>query len=131
MLVHRMPKGCTPAEAILARALTRSHIPFLLHRQVAGYEIDFVLPNRIAIEVDGYVHCQTLVARKDRCKDELLGALGWRVVRFTNEQARSDTRRCLAAIQRAAAQAPRTPAARPLAPWQQALQSLRPTADAR
>ena len=49
---------------------------------MAGYIVDFVcLEARLIIEVDGSQHADS---PDDRCRDEELTALGYRVLRFWN-----------------------------------------------
>lgn len=107
---------------MLARALTKARVPFSAHRHVDRFEVDFVLDPFVAVEVDGYVHCQVDVVYKDRRKNEALRRLGWRVVRFTGDAVRTDARRCVTDIMQAVAeQRVRCHGGRPpeqLAPWQ-------------
>lgn len=60
------------------------------------YKVDIAYPEmRIAIEVDGHSH--TLASRKeeDQKKEKVLGALGWRVIRFWNSEIDKDLEGCI------------------------------------
>ncbi|MFN7533916.1 MAG: endonuclease domain-containing protein [Brevundimonas sp.] len=61
-----------------------------LRRQhpVGRFVVDFAcLPLRLVIELDGGVHGLDDVAARDAARQAEIEALGWTVVRFTNDQA--------------------------------------------
>jgi len=66
----------------LQRFFHRLRLPHLAEGEVGPYVIDYVLPQRVAVEVDGfkhfYVFSRRLVA-KSQLKLRVLRALGWRV----------------------------------------------------
>jgi hypothetical protein len=52
------------------------------------YKIDIADPTRkIAIEVDGASHSNPIIKAKDAKKQELLEKMGWKVYRYTNQEA--------------------------------------------
>ncbi|MDZ4362609.1 endonuclease domain-containing protein [Brevundimonas sp.] len=52
------------------------------------FVVDFVcIPLRLVIEIDGGVHGRDDVMMNDHLRQQEIEALGWTVVRFTNEQA--------------------------------------------
>lgn len=66
---------------------------------VGPFVVDFAcVPLRLVIEIDGGVHrCDDVVLR-DYLRQQDIEALGWTVVRFTNEQALAEPERIDAAI---------------------------------
>jgi hypothetical protein len=64
----------------------------LVNVQVAGYEVDFCRPKeRLIVETHGHAHHGTRAAfERDRARDARLTALGWRVMRFTDRQVRTE-----------------------------------------
>jgi Protein of unknown function (DUF559)/Transcriptional regulator, AbiEi antitoxin len=66
----------------------------LVNTVVEGYEVDFCWPEeRLIVETDGHAHHGTRAAfERDRARDARLTALGWRVMRFTERQVRTEAR---------------------------------------
>lgn len=55
---------------------------------VGRYVVDFAcVPLRMVIEIDGGVHERDDVVLRDHLRQTEIEALGWTVVRFTNEAA--------------------------------------------
>ena len=66
---------------------------------VGPYVVDFAcMPLRLVIEIDGGVHGRDDVVLRDRLRQQAIEALGWTVVRFTNDQALAEPERIDAAI---------------------------------
>jgi hypothetical protein len=92
----------------LARALGSKHKEHpILTRPVHGrfkslphcYKVDIALPRlKIAIEVDGKTHRTKKWRFLDHRKTEILNALGWSVLRFTNERVMNELPVVLAEI---------------------------------
>ena len=62
--------------------------------QVGPYVVDFAcLPLRLVIEIDGGIHGREDVMLDDHLRQQAIEALGWTVIRFTNEQALSEPSR--------------------------------------
>jgi len=58
---------------------------------VEGYLVDFCWPEeRLIVETDGRRHLSRAAFERDRARDALLTAIGWRVMRFTRRQVRDD-----------------------------------------
>jgi len=90
----------TPAEIRLWCELLRSRkmrgYQFLRQYRVNWYIVDFACRKlKLVIEVDGYSH--NFTQRKDSKRDADLNSLGYTVLRFTNEEVRSQ----LLSVQRA------------------------------
>lgn len=63
------------------------------------YKIDIAIPHKkVAIEVDGKSHYSVLRKKQDKKKTELLNDLGWKVVRFKNEEILNNLDECLMSI---------------------------------
>lgn len=63
------------------------------------YKVDLAFPEvKLAIEVDGKTHRLKKWKFLDARKSEVLTALGWSILRFTNEQVDSDLHGCLTLI---------------------------------
>jgi very-short-patch-repair endonuclease len=58
---------------------------------VEGYLVDFCWPEqRLIVETDGRRHLTRAAFERDRARDALMTAVGWRVMRFTTWQVRGD-----------------------------------------
>lgn len=63
------------------------------------YKVDLAIPEqKIAIEVDGKTHRLKKWKFLDKRKTEMLNALGWIVLRFTNEEVESNINKCVRVI---------------------------------
>jgi hypothetical protein len=59
------------------------------------YKLDLANPEcLLAVEVDGRSHRAILRQKQDQRKEDFLKALGWTILRFTNEQALKETNQC-------------------------------------
>ncbi|MDI1325485.1 MAG: endonuclease domain-containing protein [Brevundimonas sp.] len=68
------------------------------HRE-GPYYADFACDRlRLVIEIDGGVHTREDVMLKDIHRQQALEALGWAVLRFTNDQALAEPERLVAAV---------------------------------
>ncbi len=68
------------------------------------YLVDLAhIPSQTAIEVDGKTHRQPLWKFLDHRKTEVLIALGWSVLRFTNEQVTNDLNAVVSSVRRSIA----------------------------
>lgn len=76
-----------PVEYVIPTAPVAGQFPSL----PPCYKVDLADPaHMLAIEVDGKMHRQKLWRFLDRRKTEVLNALGWSVLRFSNEQVMTD-----------------------------------------
>ena len=58
---------------------------------VEGYLVDFCWPaDRLIVETDGRRHLTRAAFERNRARDALLTAVGWRVMRFTTRQVRGE-----------------------------------------
>ena len=81
----------TPAEATLWHALRNRQTGFKFRRQHPIYRfiIDFYCAEaKLLIEVDGESHLETDPAAYDNARTEYLEDLGYKVIRFTNNDVR-------------------------------------------
>ena len=86
----------TPTEAkrMLWRVLKgkRFGVKFTRQHIIYDFIVDFVcLSKKLIIEVDGPYHCSREQTEKDECRTRILEELGFRVIRFTNEEVLKDT----------------------------------------
>ncbi len=66
---------------------------------IGKYIADFVcIPNRLVIELDGAIHQLPENQESDQIRTEWLESIGFRVIRFTNEQIFSDSNKILTDI---------------------------------
>lgn len=72
------------AEIITAIMLIHNHIKVKTQYKIAGYQVDFLLPdNKIVLEIDGVTHKLKVV--KDTIRDDVIKhqlGQGWRIVRI-------------------------------------------------
>jgi uncharacterized protein DUF559/putative AbiEi antitoxin of type IV toxin-antitoxin system len=60
-----------------------------VNARVAGFEVDFCWPaERLIVETDGRRHLTRAAFERDRVRDAVLTARGWRVMRVTSRQMR-------------------------------------------
>jgi len=89
---RRLRRNMTPAERKLWQALRGKKLAgmkFRAQHPVGRFILDFYCPaRRLAIEVDGGVHDETL--DYDEVRDEVLREYGYRVIRFRNEEIMED-----------------------------------------
>ena len=79
----------TVAEFLLWQELRNSQLGARFRRQhvIGDYIVDFVcLSKRLVIEVDGKYHSIPQQVKEDEARTEALSRMGFRVVRFTNNQ---------------------------------------------
>ncbi len=87
---RHLRRRMTPAEKVLwSRVRNRRLGGYKIRRQaiVSGYFPDFYCPEcKLVIEVDGDVHLNEDVAKRDARREAILRANGYNVIRFTNPQ---------------------------------------------
>lgn len=84
----------TAAEKKLRKLFDKKKQSYQQHQYINGMEVDYLLPGKIVVEVDGYVHLIPEKRKKDLRKNEKLSALGYKVIRFTNLEIFNDVRAC-------------------------------------
>jgi very-short-patch-repair endonuclease len=84
----------TECERRLWRLLRETELDVRFRRQhpVGPYVLDFYCaPRKLAVELDGGGHFTEEALAKDLARSRFLGALGIRVLRFTNTQVQEET----------------------------------------
>ena len=82
----------TDAEKVLWKVLRQSECSFKFRRQhpIYDYIADFIcLEKRLIIEVDGAYHCEPQQQEDDQIRTEILSDMGYKVLRFTNDEVLS------------------------------------------
>ncbi len=81
----------TPAEVILWSKLNRKQLGYKFRRQysIGPYILDFCSPElKLAIEVDGDVHAEADVEKKDQRRTAYLKTMGIFIKRYTNNEVK-------------------------------------------
>ncbi len=92
-------KHPTHAEIMLWKYLRNNQCGYKFRRQhvIGKYIVDFVcLPKKLVIEVDGKIHFKQQEEDANRTAD--LNAMGFRVIRFTNEEVLQNVMNVIADI---------------------------------
>lgn len=88
---RRMRKAMTDAELKFWNAVRAHRLMGLSFRRqlpIAGYIVDFACPeHKLIVEIDGNTHSHDHAILRDAARDERFSALGWRVIRVTNDEA--------------------------------------------
>ena len=82
----------TDAEKVLWKVLRQSICSFKFRRQhpIYDYIADFIcLEERLIIEVDGAYHCELQQQEDDQIRTDILSDMGYKVLRFTNDEVLS------------------------------------------
>ena len=88
---REMRRPLTPAEAILWRTLRNRQMGFKFRRQhpIDQFIIDFYCAQaKLVIEIDGESHFQQGQEEYDQARTKYLEELGYKVIRFTNDDVR-------------------------------------------
>ena len=96
-----MRKEPTPAEAKMWQLLRGNQLGVKFRRQhsIDRYIVDFIcLTHKLIVELDGPGHLEPDQADYDNGRTAYLQELGYRILRFTNEQALNLPKRVLATI---------------------------------
>lgn len=94
-------KNPTIAEKILWEQIRAGQLDAKVLRQhvIGDYIVDFLLPDiSLVIEVDGAYHAELQQMEDDEQREEALNSMGYRVVRFTNEEVMYDIENVLETI---------------------------------
>ena len=87
---RKLRREMTKAEACIWKYLLKGKqtgYGFRRQRPIGRYIVDFVcLPLKLIIEIDGESHNHTEIAHNDKVRQEVLESLGYKVVRFTDEE---------------------------------------------
>jgi very-short-patch-repair endonuclease len=94
----------TPAEAILWKNLQRSQLDGMKFRRqhsIGSYVVDFYCPEcRLAVELDGEGHFNSIKAEYDARRTAFLSKLNVQVIRFENRMVSENLEGVLEAIRR-------------------------------
>jgi len=102
-------KFSTEAESVLWEILRSNNLDSKFRRQhiINDIIVDFVcLPKLLVVEVDGGYHNQPEIQKLDKFKTEILESLGYKVIRFTNEEVLLNTDRTVQTIKDALLSSP-------------------------
>ncbi len=91
----------TPSESLLWEYL-KNHISghhFRRQHIIGDYIVDFAcLSSRLIVEIDGGYHSEPRQAAEDALRTKRLTMMGYRVIRFSNEQITSNIEEVITAI---------------------------------
>ncbi|MBD1823524.1 endonuclease domain-containing protein [Cyanobacteria bacterium FACHB-DQ100] len=94
---RQLRQNLTPAEKILWQALNKRQLnglKFRCQHPVKSFIVDFYCPqHRLVIELDGEIHDRQV--EYDAARTEKLNQLGYRVIRFRNQEVMSNLSRVL------------------------------------
>jgi very-short-patch-repair endonuclease len=123
-----MRQNPTLAEAALwtnLRAVRLSDYKFRRQHPIDQYIVDFACAQRwLIVEIDGDVHAQDNAMRQDAVREARLVALGYRVLRFTNDDVMHHLSGVLEAIYQACLEDSPSPNPSPLGRGMDAVQDL-------
>ena len=88
----------TLAEQVLWSHIRAGRLGVKVLRQyiIGDFIVDFLLAeNELVIEVDGAYHAERQQIEDDKQREEALNRMGYRVIRFTNEEVLYDTNKVL------------------------------------
>ena len=88
----------TLAEQVLWSHIRAGKLGVKVLRQyiIGDFIVDFLLAeNKLVIEVDGAYHAERQQIEDDKQREEALNRMGYRVIRFTNEEVLYDTNKVL------------------------------------
>ena len=91
-------KNPTLAEQVLRENIRGEQLGVKALRQyvIGDYIVDFLLPAiDLVIEVDGAYHSERQQMEDDELREQHLNRMGYRVVRFTNDEVLYDTQNAL------------------------------------
>ena len=86
-----LKKAPTKAEIIMWKKLKNKQIGFKIRRQhiIDNYIADFVcISKKVIIEIDGEIHLSRI--EEDKIRTERLNELGYRVIRYSNDEVFKD-----------------------------------------
>jgi very-short-patch-repair endonuclease len=90
---HKNKQFATEAESLLWEHIRAKRLAVKFNRQhiIGDYIVDFVcIEKKLVIEVDGGYHSEYEQIEKDESRTERLNAMGFSVIRFSNEEVLRD-----------------------------------------
>jgi very-short-patch-repair endonuclease len=104
-LARQLRLNLTDSESALwmrLRGKQLAEVQFYRQKPLGDYIVDFYAPRaKLVIEIDGSQHFEPQAAEKDRERDEYLGRLGLRVLRFNSSEVLRETEAVLEVIYQA------------------------------
>ena len=92
-------KKNTKIERVVADLLIKSKIPFQMKTLINGREVDFIIADKIILEVDGILHRKYSKQIKDVEKMVMLSNLGYRIfLRYTAKEIRLNKQKLINVI---------------------------------
>jgi very-short-patch-repair endonuclease len=91
----------TPTEAILWQSLRRKELgeKFVRQHGIENYIVDFCCRRKkLIIEIDGSIHNKSEAKENDDKRTEYLERLGYKIIRFKNQEVLDDTEQVLEKI---------------------------------
>jgi very-short-patch-repair endonuclease len=89
-------RGSMKIERVVADLLIKNKIPFEFRKIINGRETDFIIADKIILEVDGIIHKDPKVKKKDGEKSKLLSDLGYRIfLRFSAKEIRQNKQKLI------------------------------------
>ena len=82
-------KNQTKAELVLWQKIKSKKLEVKFRRQysIENFIVDFYCHDlKLIIELDGYIHSEEEKIRKDKVRQQFLESLGYKVLRYRNEQ---------------------------------------------
>lgn len=95
--------NATGAEKILWTHVRGKQLGYKFRRQysIGNYVVDFCCEQaKVVVELDGWTHDSEKTKLKDKNKQVYLESLGYKVLRFTNEQVYGDVEKVLDEIKK-------------------------------
>jgi very-short-patch-repair endonuclease len=94
-------RNSTKVERKIANALIENAIPFRYKVLIKGRETDFIIADKIILEVDGIVHRELQKQVKDASKVSLLAGEGYRIfLRVSADEVRKNINQIIKTIKR-------------------------------
>ena len=101
-LARQLRKNATDSENILWSRVRHKQllgVRFYRQKPIGEYIVNFYAPKaKLVVEVDGSQHLDPIEAEKDRRRDQFLGSLGLKVVRFSSREVLEETEAVVEAI---------------------------------
>ena len=97
-------KNATLAERVLWEHIRHDALGVKFQRQhiIGDFIVDFLAPNEgLIIEVDGAYHSEPRQKANDELRTEMLERMGYKVIRFSNEEVLCDTDMTIKKIKKA------------------------------
>ena len=99
---RQLRQNLTDSERVLWSRLRGKQllgVQFYRQKPLGNYIVDFYAPAaKLVVEIDGSQHLEGLQADKDRERDQNLGRLGLKVLRFNSRQVLKETEAVLEVI---------------------------------